>query len=213
MSPMSNRAIQQSIKNKELVIEPLNLDNIQPGSIDLTLGSTIDVFCPTNVIDIESIQKAPQDELQKLTQKIDITEGYDIQPGQLVKGYSKEIIKLPSNINGLIFNINSLASIGLNAALSQYVNPGFNGHKTIVIYNMSNQVIRIKAGIRICKLVLFMMDDNQINSQDHRLDLNEISSYIDELEATRTDDNSSNLDTSIADFMKKRIDEIVKGKA
>lgn len=213
MSSMSNRSIQQSIKNKELVIEPLYLDNIQPGSIDLTLGQTIDVFCTTKAIDLESIQKDAQDELQKLTQKIDITEGYDLQPGQLVKGYSKENIKLPSYINGVIFNIDSLVSIGLNAAISQYVNPGFNGHKSIVLYNMSNQVIRIKAGIRICKLVLFKIDDNQISSKDHRLDLNEISSYIDELEATRTDDNSRNLDTSIADFMNKRIDEIVKGKA
>lgn len=213
MFSMSNRAIHEVIKNKELIIDPLNSYGIKSGCIDLTLGSTIDVFCPTNPIDLESMQKDSQDELHNLTQSIDITDGYDLQPGQLVKGYSKEIIKLPSYINGLIFNINIVASIGLNAALSQYVNPGFNGHKTIVIYNMSNQVIRIKAGIRICKLVLFMMDDNQINSQDHRLDLNEISSYIDELEATRTDDNSSNLDTSIADFMKKRIDEIVKGKA
>lgn len=213
MSTMSNRSIQQSIKNKEIVIEPLYLDNIQPGSIDLTLGQTIDVLCPTKPIDIESMQKDPQEELQKLTQSIDITDGYDLQPSQLVKGYSKEKLKLPSYINGVIFNIDSLASIGLNAALSQYVNPSFNGHKSIVIYNMSNQVIRIKAGIRICKLVLFKMDDNQINSKGHHLDLNEISSYIEELEATRTDDNSRNLDTSIADFMKKRIDEIVKGKA
>lgn len=213
MSSMSKSVILEAITNKELVIEPLNFNNILPGSIDLTLGLTIDEFCPTKQIDLESIQKDAQDLLQKLTQKIDITEGYDLQPGQLVKGYSKETIKLPSNINGLIFNIDSLASIGLNAAISQYVNPGFNGHKTIVIYNMSNQVIRIKASIRICKLVLFKMNDDLISSKDHHLDLNEVSSYIDELEATRTDDNSRNLDTSIADFMKKRIDEIVKGKA
>ena len=213
MSSLSNKSIQKAINNKDLVIDPFNFDSIKSDSIDLTLGSTIDVFCTTKAIDLESIQKDAQDELQKLTQKIDITEGYDLQPGQLVKGYSKENIKLPSYINGVIFNIDSLVSIGLNAAISQYVNPGFNGHKTIVIYNMSNQVIRIKASIRICKLVLFKMNDNQINSKGHHLDLNEISSYIEELEATRTDDNSRNLDTSIADFMKKRIDEIVKGKA
>ena len=213
MPAMSNKALQDAIKNNVLIIDPLNFVSVKSDSIDLTLDSTIDVFCTTKPIDIELIQKGSQDELQKLTQKIDITEGYDLQPGQLVKGYSKETIKLPSNINGLILNIDSLASIGLNAALSQYVNPGFNGHKTIVIYNTSNQVIRIKAGIRICKLVLFKMDDNQINSKGHHLDLNEISSYIDELESTRTEDHSSNLDTSIADFMNKRIDEIVKGKA
>lgn len=213
MSSISNRAINEAISNKELLIEPLNFANIKSSSIDLTLASTIDVFCPTNAIDLASIQKDAQDELQKLTETIDITEGYDLQPGQLVKGYSKENIKLPSYINGLILNIDSLVSIGLNAALSQYVNPGFNGHKTIVLYNMSNQAIRIKAGIRICQLVLFMMDDNLTISDEHHLDLNEVSSYIDELEAARTDDNSSNLDTSIADFMNKRIDEIVKGKA
>lgn len=213
MSSLSNKSIQEAINNKDLVIAPFNFDSIKSGSIDLTLGSTIDVFCPTKAIDLESIQKDAQDELQNFTQSIDITDGYNLQPGQLVKGYSNENIKLPTYINGVIFNIDSLASIGLNAALSQYVNPGFNGHKTIVIYNTSNQVIRIKAGIRICKLVLFKMDDNPIISKEHNLDLNEISSYIDELEATRTDENSSNLDTSIADFMNKRIDDIVKGKA
>ena len=213
MSSMSNRAIQEAITNKDLVIDPLNFDSIKSGNIDLTLASTIDFFRPTKPIDLVSIQKDAQDELQQLTQTIDITEGYDLQPGQLVKGYSKENIKLPSFICGIIFNIDSLASIGLNAALSQYVNPSFNGHKTIVLYNMSNQVIRIKAGLRICNLVLFKTDDNPISSDEHHLDLNEVSSYIDELEATETDDNSSNLDTSIADFMTKRIDEIVKGKA
>lgn len=213
MSSLSNKSIQEAINNKDLVIAPFNFDSIKSGSIDLTLGSTIDVFCPTKAIDLESIQKDAQDELQNFTQSIDITDGYNLQPGQLVKGYSNENIKLPTYINGVIFNIDSLASIGLNAALSQYVNPAFNGHKTIVIYNTSNQVIRIKSGIRICKLVLFKMDDNPIISKEHNLDLNEISSYIDELEATRTDENSSNLDTSIADFMNKRIDDIVKGKA
>ena len=119
MSSLSNKSIQKAINNKDLVIDPFNFDSIKSDSIDLTLGSTIDVFCTTKAIDLESIQKDAQDELQKLTQKIDITEGYDLQPGQLVKGYSKENIKLPSYINGVIFNIDSLVSIGLNAAISQ----------------------------------------------------------------------------------------------
>lgn len=213
MTSMCNRAIQDAINNKELIIEPLNVNNIQPERIDLTLGTTIDVLCPTKPIDLESIQNDAQDELQNFTQTIDVTEGFNLQPGQFVKGYSKENIQLPSYINGVIFNIDLLVSIGLNAALSQYVNPGFNGHKSIVIYNMSNQVIRIKAGIKICQLVLFKMDDNKISLSDQHLDLNEVSSYIDELEATRKDDSSRHLDTSIADFMNKRIDVIVKGKA
>lgn len=69
MSSMSNRALQQSIKNKDLVITPFNTNDIQPGSIVLTLGSTIDVFSPTKPIDLESIQKGDQDVLQKLAQK------------------------------------------------------------------------------------------------------------------------------------------------
>ena len=210
MSSMSDRAIQEALKRKDLIIEPLIFDNVQPGSIDLTLGSSIDIFCPNKSVDLWSIRK---DELQAFTQTIDITDGYDLQPGQFVKGHSKEMIKLPCFINGEILNRNSLVSIGLNAALSQYINPGFNGHKIIVLHNMSNQVIRIKAGIKICQLVLFKMDDNKISLSEQHLDLNEVSSYIDELEATSTDDNSRNLDTSIADFMNKRIDEIVKGKA
>lgn len=211
MSSMSDRAIQEAIKSKELFIDPINFDNIQPGSIDLTLGSTIDVFRPTKAIDLGDIQK---EELDSFTQKaVDITNGYDLQPGQFVKGHSKEIIKLPSYINGEILNRNSLVSIGLNAALSQYINPGFKGHKIIVIYNMSNQVIRIKSGIRICQLVLFKMDGDSIRSYEHRHDLSEMSNYIDELEASIKVDDNKHIDTSLADFMNKRIDEIAQGKA
>ncbi len=210
MSSMSDRAIQEALKRKDLIIEPLIFDNVQPGSIDLTLGSSIDIFCPNKSVDLWSIRK---DELQAFTQTIDITDGYDLQPGQFVKGHSKEMIKLPCFINGEILNRNSLVSIGLNAALSQYINPGFNGHKIIVLHNMSNQVIRIKAGIRICQLVLFKMDGESIRSYEHRHDLSEMSNYIDELEATIKVDKNKHIDTSLSDFMNKRIDEIAQGKA
>ena len=44
MSTLSDKDIWNLIEKEELCISPLTTDNIQPGSIDLTLGSTIDVF-------------------------------------------------------------------------------------------------------------------------------------------------------------------------
>ena len=56
-----------------------------------------------------------------------------------------------------ILNLDHLAMLGIDATISQYITPGFIGHKRIVIVNKSTQKIKIKPGITICTLVLLRM--------------------------------------------------------
>lgn len=81
---------------------------------------------------------------------IDITDGYVLEPNDFVRGHSTETIKLPSFINGIIVNRNSLCSVGLDVSISQYINPSYQKNKIIVIRNISHNRIKIKSGIRIC---------------------------------------------------------------
>lgn len=54
---MSNRAIQEAITNKDLVIDPLNFDSIKSGNIDLTLASTIDFLAQLKLLIFQLSQK------------------------------------------------------------------------------------------------------------------------------------------------------------
>lgn len=60
MTSMSNRAIQEAITNKDLVIDPLNFDNIKASCIDLTLASTIDFFVQQSQLILYLFKKMPK---------------------------------------------------------------------------------------------------------------------------------------------------------
>ena len=201
MPTLNDREIFEAHKNGELTIEPWNGANVQPGSIDLTLGDEIDVFdCPKK-IDLGSDLK---DTLKNYT-KTEKTGGYELSPGEYVVGHSAEYIRLPLYINGAIFNRNSLARIGLDAGISQYINPGYHGNKIIVLRNHGTQTITLKSGIRICQLVLFRMGSESARSFDSRHDLDLIKEIAGEAD-------NSGYDNSISAFMSKRIAEIAGGR-
>lgn len=204
MTTLSDSEILEFLREKKLVITNLPADNIQLGSVDLTLGKTVEVVTGDAPIDIEAISK---EELKNRTEEVNIEDGYDLKPSEMVTGYSSEKIEMPSDLNGMIVNRNSLAKIGIDAEISQYINPGFSGHKIIVIKNISNRVIRIKAGVRICSLVLFRMGNSAIRSYVSRHDTSKIFNYINskEMEVSLSKD-SKKIDSSLADFMNERID-------
>ena len=204
MTTLSDSEILEFLREKKLVITNLPADNIQLGSVDLTLGETIEVVTGNEPIDISTISK---DEIKQRTEEVNIKDGYELKPSEIVTGYSSEKIEMPSDLNGIIVNRNSLAKIGIDAAISQYINPGFAGHKIIVIKNISNRVIRIKSGIRICSLVLFRVGNSSIRSYYSRHDSSKIFNYINskEMELDVSKDNRK-IDSSLADFMNERID-------
>ena len=171
MPSLSDRAILDLITEKKLSLSPLIMDNIQPGSIDLTLGDKIHIFNGTGPIRLASMQK---DDIKRGMEEVSLgslEDGYPLEPGAFVTGHSAELIKLPPDVNGLIMNRNSYAEIGLDAAISQYINPGFHGNKIIVIANRGARTLYLTSGLRVCTLVLFRMERPSIRSYDGRHDV------------------------------------------
>lgn len=154
MLTLSKLMINNYLNLELLKFDPLIKENIRPWSIDLTLGNTLTI-CKSNnaVLDVEEFKSIDDEKFDILN----IEDGYILSPGETVTGFSKESIKLPQNINGLILNLDHLAMLGIDATISQYITPGFIGHKRIVIVNKSTQKIKIKPGITICTLVLLRM--------------------------------------------------------
>ena len=195
---------------KDLVIKPLNenqfnRNHIQPGSIDLTLWTKLEVIKKSGLIDIENVSNKNIDDY---IEQIDINDGYNLKPGETVTGYSAEYIEMPLNLNGAIFNRNSYAMIGIDAGISQYINPGFKGHKIIVIHNSSPNIVRLVPGIRICQLVLFSMGSNSTRSYEERHDIRAFGDSFDLAEEIKKADSNKDLDNPLSDFMNKRIKQI-----
>ncbi|MCI7252144.1 MAG: dCTP deaminase [Succinatimonas sp.] len=203
MSSLSDKDILELIRLGKLNISPLQVSNIQPGSIDLTLADSIEQFSFDKTIDLSELSK---DDLKRSSKIISISDGYELKPGEFVTGHSSELISLPQDVNGLIMNRNSLAKVGLNAAISQYINPGFHGNKIIVIANMGATSIILKPGIRICTLVLFRMSSTSYRAYDQRHDTASIKDHMTGMSYT----DSKHIDDSLSDFMNERIKELAK---
>lgn len=169
MAALSDREILEALDRQEITITPFIRNNVQPGSIDLTLGSNVDVWDCEEVLDLDP-SVTTKGFLKDHFKETDISAGYELKPGEFVKGHSAEEITLPSYINGAIFNRNSLAGCGLDAAVSQYINPGFHGNKIIVIRNLSRNSIILRPGIKICQLILFRLGTTAIRSYSERHD-------------------------------------------
>lgn len=93
-------------------IDPFNAAMINPSTLDLRLGSTY--------VDLKTEQHCiPLDGLIL------------IEPGSPILCTTLEIIKIPSNLRGVVYLKSSLAREGLDHALAGYVDPGFWGQLTL----------------------------------------------------------------------------------
>ncbi|MCM3675206.1 dCTP deaminase [Peribacillus simplex] len=147
---LSNKTILKKIKEHELFIEPLIQSQLQPASIDLRIGNhflTIDEYS----IPLISLDKpAAYKEIYK--------DRIIIPPQAFVIGTTIEVIKLPNNMSAFVEGRSSIGRLGLFIQNAGWVDPGFEGHITLELYNANRVPIELKAGRRICQLVLASLD-------------------------------------------------------
>ena len=199
MSALSESEILEFIRSKELIVEGLTPSHIQLGSIDLTLGNTVDVL------------SMPEDFVFDCSLDVkDFLHQHRKADNQILPADSAEHIRMPKALNGIIVNRNSFARIGIDAGISQYINPGFEGNKIIVIKNNSPFTIKIKPGIRICSLILFRMGEESMREFSERHNTTKIVDFIKKQGSDSSFDlkDKKDVDTSLSDYMDMRIKEI-----
>jgi dCTP deaminase len=147
---LSSKTILKKIKEQELIIEPLTPSQLQPASIDLRIGNhflTIDEYS-TQIISLD--KPAKYKEICK--------DHIIIPPKAFVLGTTIEYIHLPTNMTAFVEGRSSIGRLGLFIQNAGWVDPGFEGHITLELYNANCVPIELKAGRRLCQLVLASLD-------------------------------------------------------
>ncbi len=146
---LTKNEILKLIDTGDIVITPFEESSVGPASIDLTLDNKLRIFgCDSTVIE-EDI------DYKKVTELIDISEGYLLKPGELALGITKEKITLPTNICGWLNSRSRYARIGLMSHITApFISPGVSNKQVLEIFNASCHTIKLIPGTKPCHLVL-----------------------------------------------------------
>ncbi len=154
---LTKEVILKEMKRKNIIVTPFNLSCVGPGSIDLTLSSTIRVFDKKKDI----VRVDEQADYKLLTKVVDIKRGYILKPGQLVMGITQEKITLKGDICGWLNSRSRFARIGLMSHITApFIAPGVSNQQVLEIYNASPISLKLIPGVKICQLIFERCEGN-----------------------------------------------------
>lgn len=147
---LSDKTINEYLDNGTLIASPIQQDQIQPASLDITLGVTFSraKAGPYNTLDFD----------REIEYEQIVSNSYLLLPGQFVLATTGEYFELPDNITAFVEGRSSLGRMGLFIQNAGWVDPGFKGEITLELFNASAQAIELKAGRRVGQLVFAKMD-------------------------------------------------------
>ena len=128
---------------------------IQPASIDITLGNTFSV--------IRDYANGIIDPSKKTEYRTFEADEFVLLPNQFVLATSREYVKLPDHITAFVEGRSSWGRLGLFIQNAGWVDPGFEGEITLELYNANRCAIKLSSGMRICQLVFAKMARDAIN--------------------------------------------------
>ena len=153
---LSDREIREYISRGELSISPLEQNNIQPASVDFTLGDSYSI--------LESNKHGiiyPDKDITAMYNTF-YTDEFIILPHQFVLATTREYIKLPPNLTAFVEGRSSWGRLGLFIQNAGWVDPGFEGEITLELYNANSRAIALREGMRIGQFVFAKMEKNAI---------------------------------------------------
>lgn len=153
---LSDVTINKMLDSGELIVEPIQQDQIQPASVDITLGTSFSTAKagPFNTLDFDH-----EIEYEKIS-----ADSYLLLPGQFVLATTGEYFELPDNLTAFVEGRSSLGRMGLFIQNAGWVDPGFKGEITLELFNASAQAIELKVGRRVGQLVFAKMDQPALHS-------------------------------------------------
>ena len=134
------------------LVEPFNREMVNPASIDVTLG---------NVFQTEGLICGPQEMRTRwIEQRLEDDEEFKLTPGAFVLAHTREIVRMPTNIEANFQLKSSRGREGINHLLAGYIDPGFHGQITLELVNVNQRHnIFLKPGMRIGQLRFGKLQD------------------------------------------------------
>ena len=122
---LSDHSIRHQIAQGRIVVDPIDLDDVQPASIDLHLDSRFLVFSNSRQPYID-VRHALDDLTEPV--EIDAETPFMLHPGEFVLGSTLEHIELPDDLVARLEGKSSLGRIGLLIhSTAGFVDPGWSG--------------------------------------------------------------------------------------
>lgn len=163
MSFLSGKTIRELIEQNVIYVENYGvydeflqaeeLDRqIQPASIDLTLGNSFRKQKPQ----VMRLGRKPV----KYSHEIRVSRGkaFLLMPKSFVLATTREIVGIPENMAAMVANRSSIGRTGLFIENAGWVDPGFRGQITLELYNASWWPMYIYPDQRICQMVFGYLD-------------------------------------------------------
>lgn len=170
---LSDRTIMKYNQNGVLITTPIPETQLQPNSVDLTLGSEWRKLKPN--VDRMVFNSSPNSPDFTVDNAIDISSSiqydhgyfedkyingkhrqiYVLKPGEFVLMDSKEVLNIPNGILSFVHGRSSIARLGIQIEQAGLIDAGFRGTITFEIFNQSYFPIILYPGIRIAQVYFF----------------------------------------------------------
>jgi dCTP deaminase len=152
MGVLTRDVILREIRSGRLRIEPFELGQVGPASIDLHLGHELRVPRP---IQNGPVPVSDDEDPQVESDLVVLDEPFVLLPGRTVHGVTRERVIFPPDLCGWIEGRSRIARLGLTVHVtSGFVHPGVANHQVLEMSNVSGMPLAIHAGVRICQIVL-----------------------------------------------------------
>jgi dCTP deaminase len=152
---LSDRDILREIEAGRIAIDPLERECVQPSSVDLHLGNKLLLFRNSHrpYIDV----KQPVDELME-PQEVAYGDSFAVHPLEVLLASTYESVTLPDDLVARLEGKSSLARLGLLVhATAGFVDPGWRGHLTLELSNVTKFPILIYPGMKIVQISFMRM--------------------------------------------------------
>lgn len=147
---LSDKSIKEALQNKRIIIDPWDQALLQPASVDLRLGKKLRIFRNSTVPFIDVKQEMPE-----LTEVVEIDEvnPFYLHPAEFALGVILEKVCLPGDIAARLDGKSSLGRLGLLVhSTAGWVDPGWRGHLTLELSNVSALPITLYYGMRVSQI-------------------------------------------------------------
>lgn len=195
---LSDRTILKYNKKGLLIEGELSKYQIQPNSVDLTLGTTFKTIITNGTAYQKSGSKRsiykdyPNKDHIDPSKPMKFYQGsfkdsiYIIKPGEFVLMASNEILNIPNGILGFVQGRSSIARLGIQTEQAGLIDAGFRGTITFEVFNQSGREIILYPGMRIAQAYFFKAqrsnityDKKSCNKYCGQIEANESKSYMD----------------------------------
>lgn len=85
---------------------------------------------------------------------------YILAPGETVVVQTKEYLRMPRDLGGIVFAPSNKSSAGLLMVNTGHVDPGYRGYLHMTVINVGKKSISVRQGDRLVSLMLFQLSSH-----------------------------------------------------